>query len=142
LTSSTTGTFYSAQEIADAASYFASQGRTVADILSLAETEFGLNSQDVSVMARAAGIQGFADGTNYVPNDMLALIHKGEAIVPRAYNPAADGDLTTEIRGLREELACFVMRLAPLRLTLAKLPNYKIIGMFEVLQLRPTLISL
>lgn len=105
LTSSTTGTFYSAQEIADAASYFASQGRTVADILSLAETEFGLNSQDVSVMARAAGIQGFADGTNYVPNDMLALIHKGEAIVPRAYNPAADGDLTTEIRGLREEVS-------------------------------------
>lgn len=30
----------------------------------------------------------FAVGTNYVPQDMLALIHEGEAIVPKAYNPA------------------------------------------------------
>ena len=105
LTSSTTGTFYTSQEISDAASYFASQGRSVADILSLAETEFGLNSQDVASIASGAGIKGFADGTNYVPNDMLALIHKGEAIVPRAYNPSANDDLTAEIRGLREEVS-------------------------------------
>jgi len=28
-------------------------------------------------------------GTNYVPKDMIAQIHEGEAIVPRAYNPDA-----------------------------------------------------
>lgn len=33
----------------------------------------------------------FATGTNYVPRDMAAIVHEGEAIVPRAYNPAASG---------------------------------------------------
>lgn len=32
-----------------------------------------------------------ATGTNYVPRDMAAIVHEGEAIVPRAYNPAAAG---------------------------------------------------
>jgi hypothetical protein len=36
-------------------------------------------------------IPAFDVGTNYVPQDMLAQIHKGEAIVPKAYNPAAGG---------------------------------------------------
>jgi hypothetical protein len=49
-----------------------------------------------------------AVGTNYVPQDMLAVVHEGEAIVPRAYNPAAGGSgdtraLVAEVRGLREE---------------------------------------
>ena len=30
-------------------------------------------------------------GTNYVPQDMLAQIHQGEAVVPKQYNPAAGG---------------------------------------------------
>jgi hypothetical protein len=30
-------------------------------------------------------------GTNYVPRDMIAQIHQGEAVVPKEYNPAADG---------------------------------------------------
>ena len=43
--------------------------------------------------AQLAGVKlpAFAVGTNYVPRDMLALIHEGEAIVPKAYNPAAHG---------------------------------------------------
>lgn len=36
-------------------------------------------------------IRGFATGTNYVPQDMLALIHKGEAIVPKEYNEPRSG---------------------------------------------------
>lgn len=35
----------------------------------------------------------FDVGTNYVPRDMLAMIHEGEAIVPKAFNPAAGGGL-------------------------------------------------
>lgn len=34
-------------------------------------------------------LKSFAIGTNYVPNDMIAQIHEGEAIVPKAFNPAA-----------------------------------------------------
>lgn len=34
---------------------------------------------------------GMATGTNYVPKDMIALIHKGEAVVPKEFNPAAMG---------------------------------------------------
>jgi len=33
----------------------------------------------------------FAVGTNYVPRTMAAVIHEGEAIVPKAYNPWASG---------------------------------------------------
>lgn len=30
-------------------------------------------------------------GTNYIPNDQLAFVHKGEMIVPKKYNPATSG---------------------------------------------------
>ena len=32
-----------------------------------------------------------ATGTNYVPRNMMAMLHKGEAVVPARYNPAAGG---------------------------------------------------
>lgn len=57
------------------------------------------------------GIPGFAVGTNYVPYDMVAQIHEGEAIVPKAYNPAAGGgggnnaEMVAELRAMRAELA-------------------------------------
>ena len=34
---------------------------------------------------------GLATGTNFVPRDMLALVHRGEAIVPAKYNHGAAG---------------------------------------------------
>ncbi|MFY8162790.1 MAG: phage tail length tape measure family protein [Brevundimonas sp.] len=36
-------------------------------------------------------IPKLATGTNYVPRDMLAMIHEGEAVLPKRYNPAAGG---------------------------------------------------
>jgi hypothetical protein len=47
-----------------------------------------------AAFAAVAGYEGLASldvGTNYVPQDMVARIHKGEAVVPKAYNPAAGG---------------------------------------------------
>lgn len=40
----------------------------------------------------AAGLMSFDVGTNYVPQDMIAMVHKGEAIVPAAYNDGGGGD--------------------------------------------------
>lgn len=66
--------------------------------------------------ARGKGIPGFAVGTNYVPRDMLAQIHEGEAIAPKARNPAAGGTqsnarlealiegLTARVQALQSEL--------------------------------------
>lgn len=36
-------------------------------------------------------IPKLATGTNYVPEDTLAMIHEGEAVVPKKFNPYANG---------------------------------------------------
>ena len=57
------------------------------------------------------GLPAFARGTNFVPEDMVAQIHKGEAIIPAAFNPAQYGRdsgsaaLVAEIKALRDEVA-------------------------------------
>lgn len=53
-------------------------------------------------------------GTNYVPRDMLAQIHEGEAIIPKRYNPFNPGhasalggvnnELVSELRSLHETI--------------------------------------
>jgi tape measure domain-containing protein len=69
----------------------------------------GLNKLSVNVPKIPGVTEGFtlgfniseitplATGTNYVPQDMLAYLHEGEAVVPKKYNPAADGGITAEI---------------------------------------------
>jgi lambda family phage tail tape measure protein len=56
----------------------------------------GFTSTSSTPMASAAAsnnmLTPFAVGTNYIPYDNYpALLHKGEAVVPAAYNPAAGG---------------------------------------------------
>lgn len=40
---------------------------------------------------------GAAGGTNFVERDLLTIVHKGEAIVPAKYNPAAGGSSGVQI---------------------------------------------
>jgi hypothetical protein len=51
-------------------------------------------------------VPSFAVGTNLVPHDMLAMIHKNEAIVPAPYNPAAGGTSTSDrhLKAMSERL--------------------------------------
>lgn len=53
-----------------------------------------VSAADMSV-AFDMGMPALATGTNYVPRDMVAKIHEGEAVVPRKYNPAAGGSMAT-----------------------------------------------
>lgn len=46
------------------------------------------SSGGADALSTMMGLYGYADGTNYVTHDQLALIHKGEAVVPAKYNPA------------------------------------------------------
>lgn len=62
-------------------------GATAKDLADI----YGFFERDVIEALRNAGVPGFAVGTNYVPRDMLAQIHEGEAIVPKAFNPWAGG---------------------------------------------------
>lgn len=51
-----------------------------------------LFSGGASLLPGNIGAVPYANGTNYVPEDNhLALLHKGEAVVPARYNPAAGG---------------------------------------------------
>jgi len=62
--------------------------------------------------AKLGIVPAFAVGTNYVPRDMIAQIHEGEAIVPRAYNPAAGGGGNNDrMERLIEGLTAEVQRL-------------------------------
>ena len=55
--------------------------------LSLSQID-NLLGTDLTKYVEDAGLPQFAVGTNYVPQDMVALLHKGEAVVPARYNDA------------------------------------------------------
>lgn len=67
--------------------------------------------QTASVLGTAYGfnLPKLATGTNYVPRDMVAMLHQGEAVVPAAFNPAAGGqgagsaEMVSELKALRED---------------------------------------
>lgn len=50
-------------------------------------SEMGINSQ-IGKLSSVV-IPRLATGTNYVPQDMMAVIHQGEAVVPKEFNPNA-----------------------------------------------------
>jgi phage-related minor tail protein len=77
---------------------------------SLTDIAKGITSSD-----EYKSLHPFADGTNNVPKDMAALVHEGEAIIPKADNTAlksavqnnnnGNNALLAEVKGLRQEVA-------------------------------------
>lgn len=63
--------------------------------------------------AHGTTLPSFDVGTNYVPRDMTARIHQGEAILPKAFNPWAGGNLP-ESQGTSERVANLENKLAAL----------------------------
>jgi hypothetical protein len=77
------------------------QGRTAA---TLENVGMGLGAQ------YGLKVPSFDVGTNVVPQDMLAMVHKNEAIIPASYNPAVgsgvnSAEVLAELRAMRAELA-------------------------------------
>lgn len=68
---------------------------------------------DLAWAAKAAKLPGFKVGTNYVTSDGPAYLHEGEAVIPKAYNPAAGGQQNNNARmeSLIEGLTKEVQRL-------------------------------
>ena len=65
---------------------------------------FKTNEQVESDGSKKVSIQAYATGTNYVPNDGLAYLHQGEAVIPAKYNKPYSGNnnsqLENEVRNL------------------------------------------
>lgn len=80
-------------------------------------------------------------GTNYVPFDQLAMLHEGEAVLPREYNPAAGGSApkeddfnaaAEEIRQLRDEQRRQTIAMTALQTRLLRLmERWEVDGMPE-----------
>ena len=61
--------------------------------------------------ATANGYPAFAQGINYLPHDTMAMLHEGEAVVPKVYNPfnpnaagAGNARLESLVAGLTAEV--------------------------------------
>ena len=46
----------------------------------------------------------YEKGTNYVPNDGLAYLHQGEAVVPKKYNQPLESGLTMEEKAYMQQM--------------------------------------
>jgi hypothetical protein len=58
---------------------------TAAQLITAAQTNWGVSEEDVRAVGRSLSLPGYRVGTNAVPFDMTARIHAGEEITPRPF---------------------------------------------------------
>lgn len=61
----------------------------------------GLSISQVSI---SRFIPQYEQGTNYVPNDGLAYLHQGEAVIPKKYNQPMNSSLTFEEKAYMQQM--------------------------------------
>lgn len=74
------------------------------------EINVNMSNADPMDAMSLQGIASYAVGTNYVPNDQLAYIHKGEAVVPAKYNNpqnsfGSGSNMTQVVMAMTSEIA-------------------------------------
>lgn len=83
--------------------------RKIRSIKSWWDSIWGNNNNNNSSEPIEANVPHFATGTNYVPNDGLAYLHQGEAVIPKKYNqPYQQNDnssLVNVINQLNQQVA-------------------------------------
>lgn len=106
---------------AGAVEAFATQIKGYGYTLEEAETILGVDKGTFEQATKAYNIPAFAAGVNVLPDDMIAMVHKGEAIIPAPFNPylrggeikntnteennnANNSEIIAELRALRAEL--------------------------------------
>lgn len=119
-----TGVFpASAMEELDYLDTIDSNIRTLADIQPELLDELERIANNLSAANRAAGVESFAVGTGFVSRDMLANIHRGEAILPAEVNAFAQrsGMTIGPVRDDSSMLAAIRNELAALRTAVSDL---------------------
>ncbi|MFM9880896.1 MAG: hypothetical protein ACKVOO_10860, partial [Burkholderiaceae bacterium] len=67
---------------------------------------------DLLEQLRQQGVPGYAQGTNYVPNDGLVYLHKGEAVIPAAQNTASSGPSGADMQAALDKMNALMARIA------------------------------
>ena len=86
------------------------QATSLLELQSIRSSTASSLEETAKILASRFGVTlpKLATGTNYVPGTMPALLHEGEAVIPKAYNPAAGGmggsqELVAELQSLRAQ---------------------------------------
>lgn len=83
---------FSPEELMRATSIMAatnSAGKGAYDLITRGLGEYHGNVENIPAdVAARYGLSGYAEGSNYIERDQLALVHEGEAVVPKRFNPA------------------------------------------------------
>lgn len=123
-----TGLPWMGQTIREAASELVQAGNARAVYDAIAASGFSLSQADSILQipagtaeewALSVGLPVFHNGTPFVPQTGLALLERGEAVIPRTFNPfthgAGNAEVVAELRAVREQLAATQAELAAIR---------------------------